>query len=604
MNQAFSTLISTVNGSGSQSANAILAKALFRMGHYVGAKNLFPSNIAGLPTWFVIRTHPDGFVSREKLSDIVVAKNSETAAEDLQRVKPGGFYFYDQEIKINPREIRSDINSYAIPFREIVQSASDSIKMRKLLTNMVYVGVLAELLKLDSEILSACLTSQFSGKESVVAANATATQLGRAYAKEHLSQIQFPFTAKLNPQLNANKILIDGNSAAALGATVGGCTFFSWYPITPSTSLAETFHDFCEQFRVNADGSKKFAVLQAEDELSAINMVIGAGWAGSRAMTATSGPGLSLMAEAAGLSYFAEIPAVIWDVQRAGPSTGLPTRTLQGDLRAAANLSHGDTEHIVLLPANPEECYEFAQLALDLAEKYQTLVIVLSDLDIGMNFSISNELQLPSGEYQRGKVLSAEDLNHVDEFARYKDVDNDGIPQRTLPGTLHTKAAYFTRGTGHNEKAGYTEDPLVFKNLLLRLKKKFELLSADLPKPLIHADPLAKIALVSFGSTDAVIPELQSRMKKNNIATSTARVRALPLKKHSASELESFLNAHEKILILEQNRDAQMHNILVKEFPHLAGRFHSALTFDGWPISIDEVEALVSTHAKEQVKTC
>jgi 2-oxoglutarate ferredoxin oxidoreductase subunit alpha len=349
-------------------------------------------------------------------------------------------------------------------------------------------------------------------------------------------------------------------------------------------------------------------VVQAEDELSAINMVIGAGWAGSRAMTATSGPGLSLMAEAAGLSYFAEIPAVIWDVQRAGPSTGLPTRTLQGDLRAATHLSHGDTEHIVLLPANPEECYEFAQLALDLAEKYQTLVIVLSDLDIGMNFSVTNELQLPTGEYNRGKVLDAEDLNQVNEFARYRDIDNDGVPQRTLPGTLHTKAAYFTRGTGHNEKAGYTEDPLVFKNLLLRLKKKFEHLSADLPKPLIQTDPSAKIALVSYGSTEAVIPELQSRLKNKNVATSAARVRALPLKKQSPSELESFFNSHDRILILEQNRDAQLHDILVKEFPHLATRFQSVLSFDGWPISIDEVEAQVSqqitAQVKDQVKTC
>jgi 2-oxoglutarate ferredoxin oxidoreductase subunit alpha len=591
MKNQFSLLVATINGSGSMSANTILTKALFRMGLQVGAKNLFPSNIAGLPTWFMIRVHPQGFVSRENLADIVVAKNSETAIEDLKRVKPGGFYFYDSEFKIQPQELRQDVTIVPIPFREIVETASDSIKMKKLLTNMVYLGILVELFKIDLEYLKSAIRSQFSEKEHVIEINTKAIELGEAYAREKLAHLKFPYTVETCKETNKNSIMIDGNAAAAIGALVGGCTFFSWYPITPSSSLAETFHSLAEKYRETSDGKKNYAMVQAEDELSAINMVVGAGWAGSRSMTATSGPGISLMAEAAGLSYFAEIPSVIWDVQRAGPSTGLPTRTLQGDLRAVTHLSHGDTEHPVLIPANPAECYEFAQTAFDLSEKFQTLVFVLSDLDLGMNLWMTPDLKLPTADFQRGKVLSAEDLNTIEEFARYRDVDNDGVPYRTLPGTLHMKAAYFTRGTGHNDKAGYTEDPQIFQKLLERLKKKFITLTKELPAPILDGSG-ANIGLLAYGTTDAVIPELRASLKEKSIPTDYLRVRAWPL----AESVGTFLNSHNKIFVLEQNRDGQMRELLVQKYPEHAHKMVPILSYDGWPITAQNCLAQVVKH--------
>lgn len=582
MKNNFSLAVATLNGSGSQSANNIIAKTLFRMGAYVGAKNLFPSNIAGLPTWFNIRVDENGFCGRKLKHDIVIAKNLETLDGDIQSVIPHGFLFYDSEFKNIPLDSRQDVTFVPIPYRELVQSASDSIKMRKLLTNMVYVGALAELLKLNLKILGNVVHDQFQNKDSVIEPNLKAIEAGKKYAEEHLQKLNFPYKASIENDRNKDKILIDGNSAAALGAIVGGCTVLTWYPITPSSSIAENFHDFALTLRADENKQNKFASIQAEDELSAINMVIGAGWAGARAMTATSGPGLSLMAEAAGLSYFAEIPAVIWDVQRAGPSTGLPTRTMQGDLQFAANLSHGDTEHIVLLPASPKECFHFAQVAFDLAEEFQTLVLVLSDLDIGMNFSINDSLKIEDSPFKRGKVLTAGELNAQNNFARYRDIDGDGVCYRTLPGTMHTNAAYFTRGTGHNETSAYTEDGEVYKNLLLRLKNKFLTATDNLPKPL-HTKTKNENLLIGYGSTDFVIAELQALLTQSGIETDYMRIRALPL----ALDLETQMSSYKNIYIIEQNRDGQMRNLLAQKFTSQSSKFKSILSFDGLPISAE-----------------
>jgi 2-oxoglutarate/2-oxoacid ferredoxin oxidoreductase subunit alpha len=585
----FSLSIATVNGSGSQSANNILSKALFRMGLHVGAKNLFPSNISGLATWFAIRVSPNAHTGRRNLHEICVAKNIETLLEDQKSVKPKGVFFYDQEFKINTDLLRKDIQCKALPFRELSQPLSDSIKMRKMLTNMIYVGVLAELLDIDFEILSSVVTDQFKDKNQVIEINLKAIEAGQNYAKQHLAPSSFAYKTKKLTH-DKSKLLIDGNTAAALGAIAGGCTFLSWYPITPSSSLAEGMIDYAKEIRhteTQTQARTNFASLQAEDELSAINMVIGAGWAGARAMTATSGPGLSLMAEAAGISYFAEIPAVIWDVQRAGPSTGLPTRTQQCDVRFAANLSHGDTEHIVLLPANPNECFEFARTAFDLAEKIQTLVIVLSDLDLGMNFHTSNDFSLNEKPFDRGKVLSAEQLNSMTEFSRYKDVDGDGICYRTLPGTAHAKAAYFARGTGHTEQATYSESPENYRLLLDRLKKKFETAKKYLPAIIVKssAKTSSSVGLIAYGSTDLIMAEVQDSLAAADIHSDYLRVRSLPL----SEDIENFLKTHSHIFILEQNRDAQMRNLLTQKFPTHAHKFASVLSYDGLPMAPESV---------------
>jgi len=411
MKTDFSIQVATVNGSGSQSSNQILVRALFRSGVPVGAKNLFPSNIAGLPTWFTIRVSDQGFTARTDNPEIVVAMNPQTLGEDLKSVRRNGLFIYNSEMKVDAAAVEDHpVKTIGIPFKDIVSSISDSVRLKKLLINMAYVGVLAELLKIPEETLADSISHQFKGKESVIAPNREAVLAGRAYAREHLKDLDFPYEVNARPQGSAGKILIDGNTSASLGLVFGGCTVVCWYPITPSSSLVEGFSKYAEKYRRTRDGKADFSVVQAEDELASISMVIGAGWAGARAMTATSGPGLSLMAEAAGLAYYAEVPAVIWNVQRVGPSTGLPTRTLQGDLLSAYTLSHGDTRHVVLLPANPKDCFEDGQNAFDLAERLQTLVIVLSDLDLGMNLHMSQEFSYPEKPFDRGKVLDEETL--------------------------------------------------------------------------------------------------------------------------------------------------------------------------------------------------
>lgn len=578
--------VATVNGSGSQSSNNVLVRTLFRLGLHVSGKNLFPSNIQGLPTWFTIRVDSEGFTSRRSHPDICMAMNAQTVMQDLAGVRSQGFFFYNSDLKLN--EKRDDVTMVAIPFREIIEPVTKSIKLRKLLTNMAYVGVLAELLQIDEDTLEGAIEHQFKGKSEVLDINAQAVRSGRAFAREKLQDLNFPYRTQKIENGNAGKILIDGNAASALGLVAGGCSFVSWYPITPSTSLVETFIDSADIARRDADGRRTFAVLQAEDELAAISMVLGAGWMGARAMTATSGPGISLMSEAAGLAYYAEIPAVIWDVQRVGPSTGLPTRTQQGDLLASYRLSHGDAKHVVLLPGSTEECFEFGQTSLDLAERLQTLVLVLSDLDLGMNFHIADEFA-PLRPLDRGKVLTAADLEKTKSFARYKDVDGDGIPYRTLPGTEHPLAAYFTRGTGHDEEGRYSENADVFKKNLDRLSKKWETAKKLVPAPAIKMAAHARVGLMAFGSTDQAVGEIQSRLKSKNIDTGYCRVRALPM----SEEISKFVDAHDRVYVIEQNRDGQLLSILRAEFPEISEKLKSIRVYDGLPVSAEEIAKMI-----------
>ena len=581
----FVLTVATPNGSGSQSSNNILVRALFRMGLPVGGKNLFPSNIQGLPTWFTIRVNEKGFTARKRLADILVAINPQTAAADLKLVRPGGIVFLNSEIKLPPESLRADIAVVPIPFKEIVAPVHESIKMRKLLLNMVYVGLLAELLEIPQNDVEATVAHQFGKKSSVIESNLKAIAAGRAYAAEKLRELKFPFRVKSLGDINSEKVLIDGNTAAAMGLVFGGCTVVAWYPITPSSSLVESFQALAEQYRVDAGGRKNFAVVQAEDELASISMVVGAGWAGARAMTATSGPGLSLMSEAAGLAYYAEIPSVIWDVQRVGPSTGLPTRTMQGDLLAAYYLSHGDTKHVVLLPGNPAECFEFGQLAFDLAERLQTLVIVLSDLDVGMNLHMCLKFDYPKKPMDRGKVLSAAELSKLSKFNRYEDVDRDGIPYRTLTGTEHPLAAYFTRGTGHDEAGLYSENPEVYQAGMDRLARKFETAARLVPKPRIDSGVCGKIGLITYGSSCEAAIEARYLLQEKGIETSALRLLALPL----STEFENFLDTHDRIYVIEQNRDAQLLSIIRAELPQYWEKCNSVLHYDGLPMDAETI---------------
>ncbi|MFK8139206.1 MAG: 2-oxoacid:acceptor oxidoreductase subunit alpha, partial [Bdellovibrionales bacterium] len=517
--------IATVNGTGSQSANNILIKTLFRMGVPVAGKNLFPSNIYGLPTWFNIRANKQGFTSFTEKYDIFVAMNNDTVGEDIRSLSSGCIFIYNESLKFDRILLREDTINLALPVKELTAQVTTSIKLKKLIANMLYVGVIAKLTQLDMETLKGCVADNFKNKDSVIEINLAAVMAGFEFAENNFQGIKAPIFNKSNrPE---HEILIDGNTAGALGSVFGGCSFGAWYPITPSSSLMEAFDKYSKKFKKNSDGSFNFALVQAEDELASIGMVIGAGWSGARAMTATSGPGMSLMSEFVGLSYFAEIPAVIWDIQRVGPSTGLPTRTMQCDLSIAHTMGHGDSRHPVLIPENPSECYEFASIALNLAEELQTYVCVLSDLDIGMNLWQSEEFtQLP--EIKRGKVLTAEDLKKVDSFARYRDVDGDGIPYRTLPGTHDPKAAYFTRGTGHDESSKYTESPEVFEKLMERLVRKLETAREMVPQPEIHHSD-ATIGLIYYASSSQIIPERENQKKKKGVKMAKLRIRALPL---------------------------------------------------------------------------
>jgi 2-oxoglutarate ferredoxin oxidoreductase subunit alpha len=587
-----SITVATVNGSGSQSANNILLKTLFRMGIPVGAKNLFPSNIAGLPTWYTIRANKNGYVARKNELDIVVALNAATWIDDVKSVKKGGVLIYSSEFPLAGGK-REDITYYPVPFKKLAEENFTEIKLRKLLTNMIYVGVLTELLGLDLDVLKSAITDNFASKQKVVDMNFKAAQVGIDFTKANIKKTD-PFKI-IKMDSNKDKIIIDGNSAAALGCMYGGCTVVAWYPITPSSSLCESLIEYLEEFRTDkATGEKKFASIQAEDELAAVGMVLGAGWAGARAMTATSGPGISLMAEFTGYGYFTEIPAVIFDIQRVGPSTGLPTRTMQGDIEFTHKLSHGDTEHPLLLPANPEECFEFSMHAFDLADRLQTPVFVMSDLDLGMNNWMSEKFKVPTKPFDRGKVLDAAAITKACKFERYRDVDGDGICYRTLPGTDHPLAAYFTRGSGHNEAAKYTEKPEDYVYLVDRLKRKFETAKKYLPAPVTEIEAGAKTGILAYGSTDQAIQETRDLLKAKGIKTNYMRVRALPF----TDDVKKFFEENDRIYVVEQNRDGQLEQMLRTELRELGLKSRSIVHYDGLPIDAQSIASGILSREK------
>jgi 2-oxoglutarate ferredoxin oxidoreductase subunit alpha len=586
----FSIQIATVNGSGSQSANSVLLRSIFRMGVPVSGKNLFPSNIAGLPTWYTIRVSKDGWVARKTDIDILIAINAETAREDVLSLSSGGAVIYDESLRLN--ELRSDLTYYAVPFDQLAATTGAEAKLRKLVKNMVYVGIAAKLLSIDMNSVEKTVRKQFAKKVKAAELNLTAVRVGFDYAATTLTK-QDPYVLEA---MNATegKIIIDGNEAAALGAMFAGVTVVPWYPITPSSSVVENLIDLMKRHRVDADGKASFAIVQAEDELAAIGMVLGAGWAGARAMTASSGPGISLMAEFAGLGYYAEIPGVIFDVQRTGPSTGLPTRTSQADLTFVAGISHGDTKHVILLPGTVKECYEFALEAFELAEMLQTPIFVLSDLDLGMNNWMSEPFEYPEKPIARGKVLNADQLKELGGFARYKDVDGDGIPYRTLPGTDHPAAAYFTRGSGHNEKALYSERPEDYENNMLRLARKFETARTLVPKPTVEGTGKENVGIIAFGTSHWAVIESREQLERDRrIATDYLRVRAFPF----TQEIRDFVAQHDRVYVVEQNRDAQLMNLLKIDLdPVETVKLRSVLHFNGLPIDARSVTTVIATQ--------
>jgi 2-oxoglutarate/2-oxoacid ferredoxin oxidoreductase subunit alpha len=579
----FSIQVATANGSGSQSSNNVLMRAIFQMGIPVSGKNLFPSNIQGLPTWFTIRANKDGYISRKKEIDILVCMNPETAVEDVKALDAGAVCVYDAPLRLN--KIRTDLSFFEVPFAKLAAAIPNvEARIRKLLANMCYVGVLAELLQIEIPEIEAALGKQFKGKAKAVEVNKLAIKAGVDYAKASLPKLESFRLQRMDK--TAGKIIIEGNAAAAIGCLMAGCTVVGWYPITPSSSLVESFIPLAKKYRTDpATGKATFAIVQAEDELASLGMVLGAGWAGARAMTSTAGPGISLMAEFTGLGYYAEIPAVIFDVQRVGPSTGLPTRTHQADLLSAAFLSHGDTKHICLLPGSVQESYEMAIAAFDLSEQFQTPVFVLLDLDIGMNNWMADPFPYPDKPINRGKVLNAEQLAELQKqgkvFERYRDVDGDGIPYRTLPGTDHPMAAYFTRGSGHNEKAQYSEKPDDYVRNMDRLARKFETAKKFVPAPVITGDESADIGIIAFGSTDSAMQEARDQLADQGLKTHYLRPRAYPF----TPDVQKFIESKKRIYIVEQNRDAQMMTMLRMELPaELIVKLKSVLHYNGLPV--------------------
>jgi 2-oxoglutarate/2-oxoacid ferredoxin oxidoreductase subunit alpha len=581
--------VATVNGSGSQSSNTVLLRSIFQMGVPVSGKNLFPSNIAGLPTWYTIRANKDGYIARKKEIDFLVAMNAETAQEDVKSLAAGASVLYDEPLNLNT--LRSDLIFYAVPYDKIVATVCPEAKLRKLVKNMIYVGVVAKLLDIDMAEVEKAIRKQFSSKVKAANLNLAAAKAGYDYAAANLTK-QDPFRiARMDK--TQGKIIIDGNSAAALGCMFAGVTVVTWYPITPSSSLVETLIDYMKEHRVGPDGKATFAIVQAEDELAAIGMVIGAGWAGARSMTATAGPGISLMAEFAGLAYYAEVPGVIWDIQRVGPSTGLPTRTSQGDILSTAFLSHGDTKNILLIPSSVSECFSMATDAFNLAEQFQTLVFVMSDLDLGMNNWMSDPFEYPETPIKRGKVLSKEDLEKAGSFARYKDIDGDGVGYRTLPGTDHPAAAYFTRGSGHNEKSQYSERPDDFERNMERINRKFETVRSFVPRPEVVSTGKSKIGIIAYGTSHWAITESRDQLRKEyQVETDYLRLRAYPFTR----EVHEFIEKHDRVYVVEQNRDAQMVSLLKLDIkPELTPRLRAVSHIHGLPLDARSVTDEIMT---------
>lgn len=591
----FSIVVATVNGSGSQTANNALIRAIFKMGVPVSGKNLFPSNIQGLPTWYTIRVSKDGYTARREGTEILVAFNPRTAEEDLAALPAGGVCVHPDDLKFaSPRE---DVTFYAVPVKELVKQSGADAKLRDYVANMAYVGALAELLQIDFGEVYNALHRHFQGKKKAIDLNYGMVTAAAEWTRANHTKRDPYRVAPMNE--TAGQILIDGNTAGALGALVGGVTVLAWYPITPSTSLADALTDYAPLLRGDEEtGTTTYAIVQAEDELAAAGIVVGAGWAGARAMTNTSGPGISLMNEFVGLAYFAEVPAVFWDVVRMGPATGLPTRVSQGDVLSAYHMGHGDTRHVVLFPGTMQECFEFGWRAFDLAERLQTPVLVLSDLDLGMNNWMTPPLEYPDEPLDRGKVLTAEQIAEIEEkfgrYGRYRDVDGDGIPYRTLPGNAHPKAPYLARGTGHNEFGVYSERAEDWQKNLDRLTRKHDTARGLVPQPVADIRPGAAIGIIAFGSTDPAVQEARDRLRAQGVETSYLRVRALPL----GDAMTDFLARHERIYVAELNQDGQLHQLVQLHAPEIAGKVRSVRICNGLPMSARFVTEEVLKYEK------
>ena len=592
----FSIIVGTKNGSGSSTANNTILRAIFKMGIPVSGKNLFPSNIQGLPTWYTIRANRDGFIARREQQEIVIAMNPDSFARDLASVAPGGAFYYSDDIK--QPITRADIAVYPMPVKQIVKGDPNvPSDFRDLVGNMVYVGALAQMIGLDLEKIYAALDFHFKGKQKPIDMNFNTIKASAEWAKANLEK-KDPFY--LEPMNKTDGLIMaDGNTAAAIGSIFGGLQFAAWYPITPASSLAEGLNDYFPLLRKREDGKHTYAVIQAEDELAALGMAIGAGWSGLRSMTSTSGPGLSLMTEFAGLAYYAEVPVVIWDVQRIGPSTGLPTRTAQGDLAFANSMGHGDTDSIILLPGGVDECFEFGWRAFDVAEQLQTPVFVLSDLDMGMNQWMSKPFEYPDTPMQRGKVLWEQDLEEIKgNWGRYLDKDGDAVPYRTVPGNKHPASAYLARGTGHDEYARYTEDASMWLKNMDRLKRKFETARQYVPAPVLYEKPNATVGVIGFGSTEAAILEAVHQLDvEHGIQADFLRVRAIPF----TQEVADFVEKYDQIFVVEQNRDGQMHQILSLAYPHKATSLKSVAYGDGLPAAAKWVrEGILAKYAVQE----
>ncbi|MBI2295308.1 MAG: 2-oxoacid:acceptor oxidoreductase subunit alpha [Betaproteobacteria bacterium] len=590
----FVVKFANVNGSGSASANELFARSILRMGVPVSSRNIFPSNIQGLPTWYEVRVNERGYQGRRGGVDLTVAMNPETWAQDVREIEPGGYLFYDNSKPLPQSKFRDDVNVIGVPLTEICNASYSDARQRQLFKNIIYVGALSALLEIDPNEIERLFSEQFKGKEALLQSNIKALRLGRDYVLQHLP---CPLGIRVRrASAVGNRIFVDGNSATALGAVYGGATVCAWYPITPSSSLAEAFIHHCQKYRVDpATGNHRYAIVQAEDELASIGIAIGAGWNGARAFTCTSGPGISLMQEFIGLAYFAEVPVVIIDVQRGGPSTGMPTRTQQSDLLACAYASHGDTKHVLLFPEDPTECFEFGAQAFDLADRLQTPVFVMTDLDIGMNTRLSDPFQWDDTRaLDRGKVMSYEDLEAGKDFGRYLDVDGDGIPYRTYPGTHPTRGAFFTRGTTKDRYARYSEAGPDYVDNMQRLLRKFDTAKAMVPKPLLRpAARPARFGAVYYGSTSAAMQEALDVLSDRGIHVNALRVRGFPFQ----DEIADFVASHPWVFVVEQNRDAQLKTLLVNEAKVNPARLISVLHYDGTPITARYIVEQIAQHA-------
>ncbi|WP_259015935.1 2-oxoacid:acceptor oxidoreductase subunit alpha [Emticicia fluvialis] len=582
----FVVRFANVNGTGSASANGMFAKAIFRMGIPVTPKNIFPSNIQGLPTWYEVRINEKGYLGRREGIDLMVCVNPQSMLKDVQSVRPGGYFMYDSTKPLHSEYIREDITYLGIPLMDICLKQYTDPRQRQLFKNIIYVGALSALLDIEFGVLEQLLAEQFKGKEKLIPANIQALQLGVQYVHENFS---YPLDIRVERRDKVgNRIMVDGNGACGLGAVFAGATVAAWYPITPSTSVVEKFEKYAKKFRTNKEtGEKNYAIVQAEDELAAIGMVIGANWNGARSFTATSGPGVSLMNEFLGLGYFAEIPAVLIDVQRTGPSTGMPTRTQQSDITIAAYASHGDTKHVLLFPSNPKECFELTAAAFDLAERLQTPIMVLTDLDLGMNDHLTEPFEWNNErKYDRGKVLNAHDLENMGRFGRYLDVDGDGIPYRTYPGTHPTKGSYFTRGTSRDEYAVYTEDGAVYVRNMERLEKKWETAKTLVPAPYFYQEKnMSPLGVIFFGTSTYSSEEAIDLLREKEVVLDAMRIKAFPF----SEEVERFIEDHETVYIIEQNRDAQLRSLLINELEINPKKLVRVLNYDGMPITAAKI---------------